>query len=503
MGGLVSTLMAVLCIVTGESTGGTGGNPAIMVADFDYSVRTAQGGLFYCMGGRPDRVRDELVTIGEPPCGAWRIEVSADAPTEGVGGVVPLFDNRTWSPKPQPLNIGDATHLDIRLVGALGARRLRVELVSGEAIQPDQPGELVTTVAASELDATQWRAKRFVLPTGSPDRSAFAAVRLLLEGEGPAWLAVDSMAFTNGATAAARQTDSAPHPLRQCLWVWKTKEILPDPARVEALLACCKRNGITDLFCQVPYKRVDGEVRLQLVDQQRAFNSAARRAGVTVHALDGDPKFVFKANHPRVFEFVEALDRFNRESPPEDRYRAVHMDNEPYVNEQWKQGPEAQQEVIRDYLELNRELRRRVNAAGMEYGVDIPFWWDKPDASGQPAYRVTIGDREVPLLEALFPYLQNAGIMSYRTRVTGPNGIVGCCLTEFELGARFGVQVFASVELGTGPRVEEGITFGVYPAEYFAAQLKTLQRVLAHEEGCSGIAIHAYQFFSKLQEVPL
>ena len=87
--------------------------------------------------------------------------------------------------------------------------------------------------------------------------------------------------------------------------------------------------------------------------------------------------------------------------------------------------------------------------------------------------------------------------MSYRRRVTGPNGVVFHCLNEFELGEKLGVDVFASMELGTGDDVEEGTTFGAYPWPYFRGQLATLERILALTPGSPGIAIHYYEPFAK------
>jgi hypothetical protein len=129
----------------------------------------------------------------------------------------------------------------------------------------------------------------------------------------------------------------------------------------------------------------------------------------------------------------------------------------------------------------------------MAFGVDIPFWWDKRDANGEPAFMVKSGEGRIPLLEALFPLIDNAGIMSYRERVTGPNGVLGCAAGEFELGNRYHVDVLAAVETGTGPDVEQGITFGVYPYAYFQSQWKTLKRALAATPGCAGTALHYYR----------
>ena len=63
-----------------------------------------------------------------------------------------------------------------------------------------------------------------------------------------------------------------------------------------------------------------------------------------------------------------------------------------------------------------------------------------------------------------YAQVDNVGVMSYRPRATGSNGIIACCQTEFDLGARNGVEVFASVETGGGSDVERGTSFFPYPA---------------------------------------
>ena len=483
-------------------TVGASAAPVIDVADFEGPARTAQGGWFHCFGAKPDRLADRLVTLGEPPSGAWRVDVANGAPAEGVGAVLPLFDQREGV-APRPLDVSTCPNVQLRLLGRLGQRRLRVEVVSGPVLAPERRGARLTTLDAAQLDEQRWSTHVWPLPTEDVDRTQVGALRFWLEGEGAAWIAVDAVRFqaADAPAADAPVQCAKTHPLRQAIWVWETAQALTEAAERDRLVAFCTRHGLTDVFLQIPYEYDGGRVRLRLVDEQRALNTAAARAGITVHALDGSPRYVLAANHPRMLALVDALAEFNRDGPTEGRYRAVHLDNEPYVLDEWR-DPAAQPKVIADFVALNRALRPRANAADMQYGIDIPFWFDATEASGQPKFVVQTEAGPVPLLEALFPHVQNVGIMSYRERVTGPNGVVACCATEFALGVRFNVEVLASVELGTGPKVEKGITFGVYPLAYFDGQLDTLRRALACEKGAAGLAIHYYEHYRKWEEQP-
>ncbi len=474
----------------------------LLVADFEGGVESTLGGYFQCIGGAPTAVSDRIAALGAPEVRSWRIDVQASAPSGGVGGVIPLFDNRQGV-TPRPLDVSAVPHLLLRMLGEPGARRVRVEVVHGPFDGLERVGIEVGRLAGTELNGTSWSTHVFPLPPDVLGPPGVGAVRVLLEGSGAGWVAVDQAAFCSSSEGSAVPATAAPaaHPLRKAMWVWETARILPDPVQREALVSFCRRNGVTDLFCQVPYDYKDDTIVLHHAAEQRSFNAAARAAGVAVHALDGAPDFVFARNHGRLFKLLDVLDGFNRGGGPETRYAGVHMDNEPYVLPEWK-DPAARRALLGDFITLNRELRRRCEAAGMVYGVDIPFWWDSSDAAGKAVFTVSGPEGDVPLLEALFPLIQNVGIMSYRERVTGVNGVVACCRTEFELGHRLGVPVFAAVELGTGPLVEKGITFGCYPRSYFAGQLETLEYVLARTVGCAGLAIHAYEYYRTMEENP-
>jgi hypothetical protein len=285
------------------------------------------------------------------------------------------------------------------------------------------------------------------------------------------------------------------------MWVWQTAEILPDAKRRADLLAFCKRHGVTDLFCQMKYTYVDGVVELQLIEPMREFNAAASKQNINVHALDGHREYVLEDNHPRMIALLEAIGRFNDEGDQAERFPAIHLDNEPYTMPDWR-DPIKRRDIIRQFVDLNRKLRQKADALGLVFGIDIPFWFDSVGRGRTPlfTYSPDDGSAEIPLLDALLPTVHNVGIMSYRERVTGPDGIVSHCLNEFDLANRLGVEVFASVELGTGPDVEKGITFGVYPLTYFDSQLQTLRRVLARFPSGAGVAIHYYSQYAQLEE---
>jgi len=464
-----------------------------LLADFDVSIQTGRGGFYQSWGGRPDQVSDELVAMGEPQQSAWRIELTEQAPANGAGGLVALFDARA-AKRGELLEIAQGSELCIRILGNLDQRRAKIEIVAGA--NPEAAGTTIGMIGSDKIDPNIWSELRLTVPRDFAGAKRAGFVRILIEGEGAAWLAIDSLGVTSDAAESVAPKSAESHSLRKALWFWNTEEILPDSVHTAALLELCRTQEITDIYCQILYTYEDGNIQMRLVDEQRAFNAAAESLGITAHALDGQADYVFSKNHPRMFRLMEALGEMNEQSAPSERFRAVHLDNEPYVLPGWQKDDERRQ-IIHDYIVLNKELRRKADALGMEFGVDIPFWWDDRDRDGNAKFTYDTEAGQQPILEALFPLVHNVGIMSYRDRATGPNGTVAHCLDEFKLGKELGVDVFASIELGVGKTVDPGTTYGIYPWAYFRRQFSTLETILSHTPGCAGLAIHYARPFAE------
>ena len=467
----------------------------VPIADFAPTIQSNQGGFFRCVGGTPNQIVDQMTPVGEPLSDAWRIEFYEIAPVTGIGVLIPLFDERSM-PLGRPLTMTQGQELCLRILGDLNSRKLSIEIVSGTNVEAS--GLVVGTVDSNELGSRKWHEFRLPMPPEVSKTNQPGFIRILAEGKGAGWFAIDSLALVQSGALPAEPSpvSSAKKTLRKVLWVWKSNKILPEPKEVEALIKLCSLHGITDLLLNVPYSYENDVVQMQMIEQQRAFLAAAHARGITVHALDGGRDYVLRANHARMLDLLDALGKFNQGGAPAQRYAAIHLDNEPYLLAGWSDESERSQ-IIREYIELYQKLRPRADSLGMELGVDIPFWWDDRDRDGQPKLTYDTEADKQPLLEALFPLIHNVGIMSYRKRVTGPNGIVFHCLNEFELGKKLGVDVFASMELGTGDDVEQGTTFGAYRWPYFHGQLDTLERILSHTPGSSGIAIHYYEPFAE------
>src|SRR3989304_3261802 len=167
----------------------------IPVADFGASIQTAHGGFFRSFGGTPNQVADRLTTIGEPAADAWRIDLTAKAPASGAGALIPLFDERAPGTAAQR-RIIPGWNLCLRMVGALSNRRLQIEIVSGT--NSKAVGRAVGTVGDRQLNNRSWQTIRLPIPrrAGLDQRGGF--IRIVGEGNGPAWFAIAAIVLSRG-----------------------------------------------------------------------------------------------------------------------------------------------------------------------------------------------------------------------------------------------------------------------------------------------------------------
>lgn len=470
----------------------------IPVANFGTSIQTDQGGFFRTIGGRPNQIIDQLIKSEDPLQNSWRIELTSESPQKEIGVLIPLFNQRPLQVK-EFIGIQPASHLCMRLQGALGNRQLKIELVPGT--NRHSQGIYLGNVSAEQCQGDSFSTLCFPVISDN-NKSNIGFIRILADGEGPSWFAINSIAFADVPfDFPAVNTTELDRNLKTALWVWGTKEILPDSQQCEKLLQLCKDYAVTDLYFMVQKNRNDDRVRVTFENEQRNFNALAHAQGIKVHALAGQPNDALRKNHHRSINLIQAVQEFNSASASNQKFDGIHLDIEPHLLRKWKNNS-TRQEVIQAYFDLNQRASKATRANGMAYGVDIPFWWDKIDEDGRRVYWHEGPDGDKPLLEAMFPLVDNIGIMSYRDRVTGRNGTVSHCLTEFDLGEQYSVDVFASVELGDGPRVERGISMAAYSTDYFCRQLKSLRTTLQHQAGCGGIAIHHFTPLLELGTCP-
>lgn len=249
----------------------------------------------------------------------------------------------------------------------------------------------------------------------------------------------------SSAETSARSVKTAADATMLATWVWDSKPLLNHDAALNQFLAFARRHHVTDAFiqthCRRPASGEPGQCNLEDSPRWVHLLIQAHRAGLRVHALDGDPRYALRPNHQRVLEWVAELIRFNGQHPL-GAFDGIHLDNEPYLIMGFE-GPEREA-ILRQYLDLNYEVKallRRLPHPPI-FGLDVPFWFD------HEWLRYRGGNRN--LAQELLALADLVVVMDYRTAVEGANGIVALARRWVMEGGRAGTRVLIGVEATAG-----------------------------------------------------
>jgi hypothetical protein len=160
------------------------------------------------------------------------------------------------------------------------------------------------------------------------------------------------------------------------MWVWHI-EYYANPEERDRLIAFCRKEGITRLLVQMHYEtdRESGAVRrLRQPEDLAALVRQARGAGIVVEALEGDPQWALRERQGTFWPRLDAVLAWHDSQPPESRLSGIHLDIEPYILPEYKSDQKPR--VMREYLELLAEVRKRIEGRGLALAADIPFWYD-------------------------------------------------------------------------------------------------------------------------------
>ncbi len=247
-------------------------------------------------------------------------------------------------------------------------------------------------------------------------------------------------------------------PLRdRAVWLWTTESMLDDPAEAEEFIQFCKDQAIKYVWAQLPYQMnfertgnriVGSRCVIRRQTELRRFLRNAHAAGLQVHALEGLPEHAQRQYHHISIAIVDAVLEYNQQQIAAERFDGIHFDNEPYLLVGWH-DPNRRKQILYEYLTLNSECQRRVRAASppIEFGVDIPFWWQELDRHGEPHGMVSFrGTRQAASLH-LLEMLDNVGVMNYRDAAQGVDGMIAHAQDLLEhADGNSDVKVFLGVE---------------------------------------------------------
>jgi hypothetical protein len=118
----------------------------------------------------------------------------------------------------------------------------------------------------------------------------------------------------------------------------------------------------------------------------------------------------------------------------------VRYNNEPYILSDF--AGIHKQSIIEQYLGFLRLSKELTASANLEFGVDIPFWFDQNNEFFEPIAEV----KNRPLTECILDIVDNIGIMNYRTQAYGADGVIANALGELQYATEKGKKVFIGLE---------------------------------------------------------
>ncbi len=305
-------------------------------------------------------------------------------------------------------------------------------------------------------------------------------------------------------------------PPQNAMWIWNMSDrIVLDETERLALYSFLEGSAQSPSGpIRVLFLSLSSEHLLTEAEPIRAFLADAHSRGLEVHFLTGDPLWSLQERNPQTqepynagsFEVLDAVLRFNQESPEAARFDGFQQDTEPYVLREdagypysWS-NPEHRTHIIwPQYIDTLEAWRARVNTHNQEthddlqLGAAIPPWWDPENPRGTPADHRQVQDRT-----------DYVAIMNYDIRsepmMAGPQDELRYAEQS---GLHRSVYVgFESLEVSQKEPTPESFFQTLYAhssSYYYAvpnalrANIETLVLAHQHNPALKGLAYHYYE----------
>ncbi len=271
----------------------------------------------------------------------------------------------------------------------------------------------------------------------------------------------------------------------RAMWVWDARIVLTPESRAR-LLSFCRRHRIDALFLSAY------DLRSPLDRSFRQFNREAHRAGISVQALAGDPRWGKSQYHHVPLQWVEAVRQLNARAPPAERFDGIHTDVEVYLlSKTWTEHPEI---LLGGYLDLNSLIAEllRQDARPMHFAVDIPFWFDD-----DPSYRILWNGQVKAPSQHVLDTVDSVTVMAYRNFAEGSDGTVHLVSLEMDYADGIGKRVIV------GQETQENlypayVTFGGTSCATLRREVEKIERSVGRRPSFGGFAYHHYESYRKL-----
>lgn len=418
--GAVALVTSVLVLA---ATPARADGPVLPIADFDYGQNRV-GGFHGSFHRLPSTARTLRVGGGHRPNG-YALRVTATRAADGFAGAfVSFYDHRAATRTYVDGEPYDVLSFWVR--GAIGGEELTVRIADEQWLARDDAftvGPIRDFLPAGVT--TSWQQVVVPLAPLPLDLRRLAALSLSFDVAGSYTVYVDDVSLqSHPGDTLPLLSGPLPRPPGRAVWQWDSRQVVADPHARAELLDFLLRDGIRRVWMLLPHTDadgnfVDGVTSLSLNrDALREFLAAAHQHGVAIEVLDGAPELALAANHARALALVDAVAAFNAAAPAGQGFDGVHLDIEPYLLPGWETAA-TREAILRAYLDLTVESQRRLAAAGIAFGVDIPYWWQDAAAAG-----VTYGGARKAAAFHCIDRFDAVGIMNYQRDADGEGGMI-------------------------------------------------------------------------------
>ncbi len=390
------------------------------------------------------------ITIDKAPDSIQSLCFSYDQKSPGFSGFwIRLFDCKVPPTQRVFLDSTPFRYLTFTIRGEEGSEKLTLQVAdySWEKKEDSlEVGDLGRFLPSGKIEKDWQRAWILLenIPEGLNRKELASLVFLALPGKGQVY--IRDIAFTTEKEArmppAPPERAFKPSPHR-AMWLWETKALLGNDLEQNKLLDFCRKNGITEIFLQLPYE-VEGKNQERKIiwdtSKVKTLLSKLHSAAIKVHALDGDPRYALREWHEHVIATIQSVIQFNKSVQPDERFDGLRFDNEPYLLPHF--AGVQKESILRQYLDLLRISKKIAGSANLEFGVDIPFWFDQKNEFFEPITEL----EGRPLTEYIIDIVDNIGIMDYRTEAYGADGVIAHALGELQYASKVGKKIFIGLE---------------------------------------------------------
>lgn len=267
--------------------------------------------------------------------------------------------------------------------------------------------------------------------------------------------------------------DSPSHGKTFGTWFWRTAMIQTHPNEVLSFLG---DKQVNELYLQISQKIP--------VEAYQSFIEQAATRNIKVYALDGAPDWASAEGEKYRSRFFDWVQTYQGLSKPEQQFKGIHLDVEPYLYSGWKEDYQNtvsrfQDVVVRSYADAHQLNLKLILA--------VPFWYD----NRQYANRYGEGN----LGRWVIQNTDQIAIMAYRDQAAE---IIKLAEQEMVWAHELNKQVIIGAE--TKPSSEgDKITFY---EEGSAVMYDQLEKVYAHYEpmaSFNGFSIHSLERWMELK----